>query len=138
MAAGESVQTDLGSGTVNDTPDSGLVDSGTSVSDVGGFELDRLRQSGSEYDFLMSLGMRDWTTGSGMRTQMSSGSAVATEDLKKKTQISDVRVWETQKGRRSKYAKEDSKRQQLYEGSGRCGQRREAHVKACAVIIFHP
>lgn len=51
------MQTDLGSGTVMDTPDSGLIDSGASMSDSGGFELDRLRQSGSEYDFLMSLGI---------------------------------------------------------------------------------
>ena len=64
--------THLGSGTVNDTPDlsSGLPAISTVSS--GGFELDLFLQSGSEYDFLTSRGMRDCTTGSGMTTQVSS------------------------------------------------------------------
>lgn len=68
-----SMDTDLGIGTVINTPglSSGLEGSVPSTSD-GGFEFDLRRQRGSEYDFLMSRGILDWTTGSGMRTQMSS------------------------------------------------------------------
>ena len=65
--------THLGTGTVKDTPDlsSGLPAIST-ASARRRFELERLLQSGREYDFLMSRGILDCTTGSGMRTQVSS------------------------------------------------------------------
>lgn len=48
----------------------GLADTTPSTSEVK-VELDRLLHRGSEYDFLTRRGMRDWVTGSGMRTQWS-------------------------------------------------------------------
>ena len=64
--------THLGTGTVKDIPDlsSGGLPAISTAS--GGFEFDLFLQSGSEYDFLISRGMRDCTTGSGMTTQVSS------------------------------------------------------------------